>query len=206
MDPISIAAAILGVLHTTGLDSKILSGLGGMLFGDKGKEIAGKVIDGATKTFNTTDPAAIQAQIAADKTKADQFIARLQEDTKQYQIEVDDRKDARARDLRIRELELTLAAKQGTDEVPWWRQNARANIMIALAFAYAIGGMAFVFIFIEDLSKPGSVAVLTFLTTSMGNVLGMLGTAFNFEFGSSRGSSAKDDTISKALGTSGTGK
>lgn len=200
MDPISIAVAILGVLKTTGLGGTILSGLGSMIFGDKGREVADKVINTANTVFGTTDPKAIELAIQQDKSRGELAIAQLQEATKQYEIEVGDRKDARDRDVKIRELEAQLAAAQ-QKPLPWWMQNARANIMIAMAFCYVIGATTFIFLYITELSNAGAVAVLTFLTTSMGNVLQMLGSAFNFEFGSSRGSSAKDATISTMITT-----
>lgn len=194
MEPISIAIGIITALAKSGLGGSMLSGLGSLIFGDKGKEVADKVISTANSVFGTTDPKAIELAVQQDKSKGELAIAKLEEDTKQYRIEVDDRKDARARDMKIRELELELAAKRN-EEIPWWRQNARANIMIALAFTYLIGATAFIFLYIGELSNVGAVAVLTFLTTSMGNVLQMLGSAFNFEFGSSRGSAAKDATM-----------
>lgn len=186
MDPITIAIGVVSALIKSGAAGSIMSGLGSLIFGDKGKEVADKVINTANNVFGTTDPKAIELAIQQDKSKSEQFVAQIQAETEQYRIEVEDRINARARDIALR-------------TVPQQGSNLRANIMILGAFFYVIAATIFIFFNIKDLSSVGSVAVLTFLTTTMGNVTGMLQQAFGFEFGSSRGSSEKTNQMVEAL-------
>lgn len=190
MDPITIAIGVVSALIKSGVGGSIMSGLGSLIFGDKGKEVADKVINTANSVFGTTDPKAIELAIQQDKSKSEQFVAQVQAETEQYRIEVEDRINARARDIAIQSLP---KEQQGS--------NLRANIMIVGAYAYVIGATIFIFFNIKDLSSVGSVAVLTFLTTTMGNVTGMLGQAFGFEFGSSRGSSEKTNQMAEIIKT-----
>lgn len=183
MDPISISLGIITALVKSGAAGSMLSGIGSLIFGDKGKDVADKVIKTANNVFGTTDPKSIELAVQQDKSKAEKFIAEVSAETERYRIEVDDRINARARDIAIRSL---------PKDSP---SNLRANIMIIGAFAYVIGATGFIFMNITDLARPGAVAVLTFLTTTMGNVTAMIGQAFGFEFGSSRGSSEKSNTI-----------
>lgn len=189
MDPITLSLGVLKALVNSGVGSSVLSGLGGLLFGDKGKEVADKINQTASSIFGTTDPRAIELAIQQDKSKAERFVAQVAAETDRYRIEVEDRKDARIRDLEIRKLPGASGMPTGS--------NVRANIMLTGAFSYIIGATAFIFMNIESLASPGAVAVLTFLTTSMGGVIAMLGQAFSFEFGSSRGSSEKTNQMAE---------
>lgn len=184
MDPISIALGVVSALIKSGAAGSMLSGIGSLIFGSKGADVADKVINSATKVFGTTDPRSIELAIQQDKSKAERFITEVTAETERYRIEVEDRMNARARDIALRSLPKD---SQGS--------NTRANVMIVGAFFYVIAATTFIFFNIKDLSSVGSVAVLTFLTTTMGNVTGMLQQAFGFEFGSSRGSADKANTI-----------
>jgi len=85
---------------------------------------------------------------------------------------LEDRQDARARDRAIREAGLT---------------NTRANIMLLAAFMAVIGGWVVLYL--------GGSTLDSVLVGSVTTVVGMfarnIGTAFDFEFGSSRGSMLK---------------
>jgi len=179
---IQIIGAIGGAASTA---APAITGLIKMLGGDKAEEVAGKVIDSAKKVFGTDDPKAIELKVQQDQSAAQRYLADVEAETERYRIEVDDRKSARERDIKVRE--------QGS--------NLRANLMVCAAFAYVIMATAFIFFNIDDLAKPGSVAVLTFLTTTMGNVVALLGMAFAFEFGSSRGSADKSDQLGALVST-----
>lgn len=185
MEPIGIAFGVISAIVTamggpSAIVSKIIGGLGG---GNAGA-IASKVVDTATQAFGTTDPEKIKLQIAQDKSKLDAFVAQVDAQTKEYQIEVEDRKDARARDLAIRELKDERGVAAGT--------NMRANVMLVMAFftlMFVLGGTITFRSSIPD-------GILGILNATVGALLTQITLAFNFEFGSSRGSSEKSNTIS----------
>jgi hypothetical protein len=89
-----------------------------------------------------------------------------------YRLELGDFKSARDRDTGLR--------KAGY-------KNNRADIMIAIAFASLI--IIFVLINTNDAMKA---EVLAICNMAIGTILKMLSDAFQFEFGSSRGSKEKD--------------
>lgn len=95
-----------------------------------------------------------------------------------------DRQDARQRDVELR--------KTGD-------KNWRANIMLVCAFV-AVITISIVLGIMDKLQGP----VIGFLTTVGGMFARNIGTAFDFEFGSSRGSQIKTDGMFKRL-TGGTG-
>jgi hypothetical protein len=73
--------------------------------------------------------------------------------------------------------------------------GVRANVMLVGAFAsliFIIGGIVYFRADIPD-------GVLAILNMSCGAILTMLGSAFNFEFGSSRGSSEKSNQMADML-------
>lgn len=85
---------------------------------------------------------------------------------------LEDRQDARARDRAIREAGLT---------------NTRANIMLLAAFVAVVGG--WVVLYLGGVNM--NAALLGSITTVVGMFARNIGTAFDFEFGSSRGSMLK---------------
>jgi hypothetical protein len=73
--------------------------------------------------------------------------------------------------------------------------GVRANVMLVGAFAsllFIIGGLVYFRADIPD-------GVLAILNMTCGALLTMLGSAFNFEFGSSRGSSEKSNQMAYIL-------
>lgn len=185
MEPISLAFGVLSAITTAlGGPSAIISKITGLLAGKDAAAVAGKVVDTATKTFGSTDPEVIKAQIAADQTKLAAFQASVEADTKAYEIEVEDRKDARARDLELRKIVDDKGVPAGA--------NPRANVMLGMAFCSFIT-IIFLTVWFRSTIPDG---VLAILNASVGALLYMIGQAFNFEFGSSRGSSEKSNTIS----------
>ena len=84
---------------------------------------------------------------------------------------LEDRQNARARDVELR--------KAGY-------RNSRADMMIFCAAA------ALVFIIWQLNTSDISASVLAIYNMAVGAILKMLGDAFHFEFGSSRGSKSKD--------------
>ena len=196
MEPIGLAFGVLSaIVSAMGGPSAIISKIGGLLGGDKGKEVAEKVIAGANSTFGATDPEVIKAQIAADQTKLQAFIAQIDADTKAYQTEVEDRINARARDLEIRRL-------AGPDGVPAGT-NTRANVMLIMAFLMLAFILGLTILYRQSIPD----GILAILQGATGSLLTMVTLAFNFEFGSSRGSSEKSNAQSHLIDKlAGTGK
>lgn len=95
-------------------------------------------------------------------------------------INVDDRKDARSRDVELH--------KSGY-------RNVRADVMVAVAFL-AVIGIAFILAYFANLKGE----VIGFLTAVGGMFARNIGTAFDFEFGSSRSSRDKDAMIAQVNG------
>lgn len=184
MDPITIGLQIVTALASSGAAPSLITGLVRALGGDKAADVASTLIKTAQGTLGTTDQNGMALKIAQDKSAADRFIAEVTASTEQFRLEVMDIQDARKRDVIISE-------RHGT--------NRRANVMVLAAFLYLMIGTSFIFFNITELASPGAVAVMTFLTTTMGNVAAMLMQAFGFEFGSSRSSAEKSATINEML-------
>lgn len=180
MELIPLALKIVGGLVGSVGNSGAIPSIIGMLAGDKAEEVAGKIISGAQATFGTTDPKQIELAIQQDKSKADLILARMNADLDAYRIQVDDTKSARERDTQVR-------AITGT--------NVRANVMLIGAFLCLVTVLMGVLFY--RASIPDGIAAI--LNTACGSLLTLLGQAFNFEFGSSRGSSEKTDQLTSML-------
>ncbi len=172
MELIPIAFQLISALASSGIAGTVISGLAGMLGGTQAKDAAKAIVDTAVKTFGTSDPEQIKLLIAKDQAKAEMFAKQLEADTAQYQIQVEDAKDARARDIAIQSV-------QGG--------NSRANVMLIGVFA------SFITIIVGTIYFRSSIpdGVLAILNMSCGGLIAMMTQAFNFEFGSSRGSAEK---------------
>ena len=103
---------------------------------------------------------------------AEMAKAQAEADTRQFEASLKDVQDARARDVAVR------AQNNGT--------NLRSNLLIAGAFSTLFTIIVFVFMKIQNLSEPGSIAVLTFLSTLGGQITGWIASVFTFEFGATR--------------------
>lgn len=170
MDPITIA---LGLAQFA---PSILRYFG---VGEKPVAVAEKVVDLAKMVTGTQTPEAALAAMRENAQLAQQFnLAVLAADTKLEELYLADRKDARARDIEVRKI---------TGGYNW-----RADLMIVCCAAalvyivYAINSNAAL--------KP---EVLAIFNMAVGALLKMLGDAFSFEFGSSRGSKEKDELLAK---------
>lgn len=151
--------------------------------------------EAVNKALATEDPSVtieklkgIEAEAAARwPALAQMAVAQQEAETAQFQAQLADTQDARHRDVEVRQLNAGV--------------NTRANILIVLAFAMLMAIVVFIFMKITDLSQPGTIAVLTFLTTIAGNITQWIGNVFNFEFGSSRGSTEKSNQIADMSNT-----
>ena len=145
---------------------------------DKAAEAAGKVVDIAEAVTGQGGMAAVDA-LRADPAMVLQFRTSL------MQVEADldkaylaDRADARARDVAL--------AQAG-------RNNRRADVMIVGA---VVGLLACLFVLVRFQGQvPGEVVGI--VSTIAGLFGACLRDAFQFEFGSSRGSADKTDLIAR---------
>lgn len=169
MDPITIAMALAQFAP------QIIRWVTGS---DKAAEAAGKVVDIAEAVTGQGGMAAVDA-LRADPTMVLQFRTSL------MQVEADldkaylaDRADARARDVAL--------AQAG-------RNNRRADVMIIGA---VIGLLACLFVLVRFQGQvPGEVVGI--VSTVAGLFGACLRDAFQFEFGSSRGSAEKTDILAR---------
>ena len=105
---------------------------------------------------------------------AEMAKAQAEADTEMFQAQIDDTKNARARDISIR-------SAGGT--------NVRANVMLIGAFLSLLLILVGLFFYRESI--PEGIAAI--MNASCGVILGMISQAFSFEFGSSRGSTEKSN-------------
>lgn len=147
---------------------------------DNAAEAAGAVVGIAKKVSGQEDPDAALAGIAADPALAMQFRqAVIEAGADLDKAYLADRADARKRDTAI--------AQTG-------RTNTRANFMVAmdaLGLVVCVGVLA---LYTDHLSGE-AVALLS----TVASIFGLcLRDAHQFEFGSSRGSSEKNELLARA--------
>ena len=144
----------------------------------------------AVREMTGHDPAtpegrdAALAAIAADPKAAAELRARLAElALAEAEAHLADRADARARDVAL--------AEAG-------RETRRADVMLVAAFSAVIGIAGVMFLLSLNATAENSALVNTlvgFLTGIGGMFARNIGTAFDFEFGSSRSSREKDGRL-----------
>jgi hypothetical protein len=129
-----------------------------------------------------------QALIEADPELAARLASELRElEGRELDRLLADRRDARARDVEVRRLTGGL--------------NTRANVMLLMAFlAIVVIAGALVVLNLRSAGQSGGElqftgAIIGFLTGIGGMFARNIGSAFDFEFGSSRGSKNKDGHI-----------
>jgi hypothetical protein len=145
--------------------------------GDKQADAAEKLVGVAKVITGQTDSEKAVEAVIADPAIQLQFQQTLSAERLEWgRLEVEDRKSARERD--------SIFIKMG-------RWNFRADLMIlacVLALCYIVNKIS------GELVKP---EVLAIFNMAIGALLKMLGDAFAFEFGSSRGSKEKDELLKK---------
>lgn len=156
------------------LAAEFAPGLVRSLAGDKAGDVAEKIVDTAKAVTGAADPEAALAMLREDKKAQLEFKRHMAE----LEIELEkaylaDRQNARSRDVELR--------KAGY-------RNTRADVMLFMAFACLIAIIYFTWSGRVDM--PDNVFAL--LNMAAGMILKMIGDAFQFEFGSSRGSKEKD--------------
>ncbi len=181
MDPVSIA---FGLAQFAPAIAKLLTG------SDKAAEVAGKVVDIAKVVTGQPDgPTALEA-IRLDPALALQFKqAVMAQEADLEKAYLADRQDARRRDVAL--------AQAGV-------RNDRANWMVAMAAIGTIGGFVAMAVlgylkakYPEALNDGVFGALLAQLSTVTAYFGLCLRDAFQFEFGSSRGSREKDELLAR---------
>lgn len=172
MDPITIALTLAQFAPS------IMKFFG---VGDKPVAVAEHVVQLAQSITGAQTPEAAVAAMRQNAELAQQLnLAVLAADTKLEELYLADKADARARDIAVRKID--------------GGKNNRADIMLVAAFVAVIAIAALL-----ALGKVnGADAVGGFLITIGGMFARNIGTAFDFEFGSSRGSRDKDELMAKA--------
>lgn len=147
------------------------------MFGqDQPAQVVEKVVNIAQSITGTTNPEAAMAALQENEELKQRFLdaaeARALETIKVYLFDV---QSARLRDIEIQKIK---------------GSNARADWLVAAAFAgVLLIGLAF--ILVPNLSADAK----TFMATVGGMLTMKIGTAFDFEFGSSKGSDKQKDAI-----------
>lgn len=141
-----------------------------------GPEVASKVVEIAQAVTGTTAPEPALAALQADPAKALEFQqALLAADTQLQNAYLNDTQSARSRDVEL--------AKAGI-------KNVRANALAAAACLLVLFCLC-VIVWASDLNEYAKGGV----TLILGRALGWIEQVFSFEFGTTRDSSKKDDTI-----------
>lgn len=148
---------------------------------DKAGEVAGKVVDVARAVTGIDDPQTVVTTIQMDPAKAAEFQLAMNAQQADFErMYLADTQSARARDVDL--------AKAGI-------KNHRANVLAGAALLLVV-----VCLFIVIWSSGADDFAKATISLILGRALGWVEQLFSFEFGTTRASKAKDDTISKLSG------
>lgn len=168
MDPLSIAIMLAAKFAPAAI--KYLTG------SSAASDVAAQVIDIAQTVSNKGTPAEALAAIELDPALALQFrISVMENESKLEMAYLADVQSARDRDVEM--------AKAGV-------RNVRANVLVAGALLLVVVCLAIV----VWASSMDDFAKAT-ITLILGRSLGWVEQIFSFEFGTTRASKTKDDTI-----------
>lgn len=174
MEPLSVIAAATALARITGMDRYI----GDKLGGEKGAEIATRVVDAASALTGQTSPTAVLESIQGDPALAHELRLRLLDmETKEAERILADRMDAR---------DMQKVALQQEDLFS-------KRFIFYFAAAWSLFTMAYiVLITMVPLGDNNQ----RFADTILGFMLGtLIATILNFFYGSNRQSQTKDTTL-----------
>jgi hypothetical protein len=143
---------------------------------DKAEEVAGKVVGIAQVVTGTATPDAALAAIQADPNR----VLEFQQAMSAQQADLEKAYLADVADARHRDIELARAGIR----------NHRANVLAGAALLLVITCM-FVVLWQSNATEFAKATISLIL----GRALGWVEQLFSFEFGTTRSSSTKDDTI-----------
>jgi len=171
-----IVASLLGTLAQNGL------GLLSSAIQAKGKEAVENIV--GFKIPDNPEPATIeklrQLQFDHEERLLELGIEKAKQDLEAFKEEVKDRDSARGRDVEF--------IKRGMT-------NNRANVMFFLAVC-----MVALLVWIVWKDQDINEYVKGIFTLVLGRFLGYLDNIYSFEFGTTRGSKEKDETIKQLTG------
>jgi hypothetical protein len=171
---ISIIQAALSLAQFTPKIAKWLTGT-------KTESISKKIIDIAKTVTNTTDELQAIEKLKADRNMYALFQQALINSEREIELAIiKDKENARHRDIAI---------------INAGKRNKRADVMVVAAAVGLILCLATICAFRHEL--PGEV--IGIISTIAGIFGSCLRDAYNFEFGSSRGSKEKDQTVAAIL-------
>lgn len=151
--------------------------------GEKPTAVAEKVVEIASGVAGSKDPAEIVERLRANAEMAQRFqMAVLDADLELERMYIEDRRSARERDVEVRRLT--------------GGSNTRADLMIVGAVLGLVSCLVVLVLFRQEI--PGEVVGI--VSTVAGIFGACLRDAFQFEFGSSRGSKDKDELLARKLG------
>ncbi len=175
---IPIVASLLGTLAQNGL------GLLSSAIQAKGKEVVEQTL--GVKISDDPSPEEVsklrQLQFDHEERLLELGIEKARQDLEAFKEEVKDRDSARSRDAEM---------------IRHGRHNFRADIMVGVA-AVAVAWMVYLVWSSPSLDEY----VKGIVTLVLGRFLGYLDNIYSFEFGTTRGSQNKDETIKKLSGGS----
>lgn len=175
---IPIVASLLGTLAQNGL------GLLSSAIQAKGKEVVEQTL--GVNISDNPSPEEVsklrQLQFDHEERLLELGIEKARQDLEAFKEEVKDRDSARSRDAEM--------VRHGV-------HNFRADIMVAVA-AVAVAWMVYLVWSTPTLNEY----VKGIVTLVLGRFLGYLDNIYSFEFGTTRGSQNKDETIKKLSGGS----
>lgn len=155
------------------------------LSGTKAESISQKIIDIAKNVTNSNNEKDAIEKIKSDKTMYLLFQKALLNSEREIELAViKDKENARTRDIAI---------------INSGKRNRRADIMVVCAALGLITCLATIYFYKKDL--PGEAVGI--ISTIAGIFGGCLKDAYNFEFGSSRGSKEKDQTVANIINRQG---
>lgn len=148
---------------------------------DKAEEVAGKVLGVARAVTGIDDAPTVVHTIQTDPVKMLEFQLAMGAQQADFErMYLADTQSARARDVEL--------AKAGI-------KNHRANVLAGAALLLVIICLLVV-IWTSDLNEYGKLT----LSLVLGRALGWVDQIFSFEYGTTRASQTKDDTINKLSG------
>jgi hypothetical protein len=151
------------------------------LSGTKAESISQKVVDIAKSITQTTNESEAIERLKADKNMYMLFQKALLNSEREIELAIiKDKQNARSRDIAI---------------INSGKRNKRADVMVISAAVGLIICLGSICIYQKDL--PGEVVGI--ISTIAGIFGSCLKDAYNFEFGSSRGSKEKDQTVANIL-------
>lgn len=180
-------------LPLIGLAVKAAPWLLNAVVGDKVGGVVDKIINAGKQIFGPNadkmSEAELNEKIATDPKKWDAWTAAINADLEEFRLQVQDVQAARKHTLDLAALA----------EPP---RNTRANLMLSGAFVALLTIIFLLFLYRNSMPET----VLNVFMLIIGAVTTWIGSAFNYEFGSSRGSEAKTAMMSMMQPGTGTGK